>query len=192
MGKDQPVLGLVEVVIRLDPGLVQGRLVIDRGDARLLWKIPPALGLQRPQCRVDRTAAVERVIDDQQPVLGLERVHEIALAVHADLPRLRPDIGVGGGPDRDVIGLDTAEFEIFLDGDSMGAPPRQTPTIWVGRKSLSWILRARRKLSASNSSAEMKVLETAMTQTGAIARPAQVARPAEPSRNELARPAGPV
>ena len=77
MREDQPLLGLVDEVVRRQIGLVFGRLVKHGRDADRLGRVAAAAQLQLADQRLNRFAGVEHIIDNQQRIVRFQRVDQI-------------------------------------------------------------------------------------------------------------------
>jgi hypothetical protein len=118
--EDQPVIGLVNIVVghqRRAPAL---GLVIDGRDANLLGEVPSAPSRKLLDHRLETAPGVEHVIHDQELILRLEARYQIIGGVHPNRLVLHIDPRVGGGADRDVIGVDRVVLEHLLHGDADG------------------------------------------------------------------------
>src|SRR3546814_9812604 len=73
----------------------------------------------------DAAAAVEHIVDDQQPVLGVQRVDQITERKDLHLRVLLVDAFIGGGADRDMVAVMAVIVEQFLhrDPDRRAAEP---------------------------------------------------------------------
>ena len=131
--EDEPVIRLVDEKVGLEIGHVARRLVIDGRDLHLVRQVVPAPLFQFLQEGADRPPGIEDIVDQEQAILGVEDIHEMAQAIDADLRLLLVDARIGGSTDRDMVALDAAIFEQLLnrdadrrtaapDADDMGRP----------------------------------------------------------------------
>src|SRR3546814_19053290 len=83
----------------------------------------------------DAAARIEDVVDQEQAVVGAERVDQIAEGEHLHLCFLAVDAVVGGGADRDMVAGDAVIVEQFLDRDAARRAAAPDADEQIGRSS---------------------------------------------------------